>query len=173
MAFEHETPTQGATNDWLTPPYIFEALGFFDLDPCASVNQPWTTAYRMIFPPEDGLTARWKTKERVWLNPPYGQETYKWLNKLSTHAGGGIALTFARTETKGFFESVWGRAHSILFLSGRIRFHLPVTGERGRSNAGSPSVLIAYTERDGHYLRDSGLNGAYVRLVDNLVLIGE
>ena len=172
MAFKHELPTQGATNDWLTPPHIFKALGFFDLDPCASEDQPWETAYRMISPPENGLTARWKDGERVWLNPPYGKETYQWLNKLSTHAGGGIALTFARTETQGFFESVWGRAHSILFLSKRINFHVPVTGERGKSNAGSPSVLIAYSERDANMLKASNLNGAYVRLVDNLTLIG-
>lgn len=27
--------------EWLTPPYILEALGGFDLDPCAPEFRPW------------------------------------------------------------------------------------------------------------------------------------
>jgi hypothetical protein len=34
----------GGTDDWITPPGIIEALGPFDLDPCASVGQPWPCA---------------------------------------------------------------------------------------------------------------------------------
>jgi len=32
--------TVAGTEVWLTPPYILEALGAFDLDPCASLDRP-------------------------------------------------------------------------------------------------------------------------------------
>lgn len=31
----HQRPNAGLSDDWLTPPEIIEALGPFDLDPCA------------------------------------------------------------------------------------------------------------------------------------------
>ena len=30
--------------EWLTPPYVLDALGEFDLDPCSPVVRPWDTA---------------------------------------------------------------------------------------------------------------------------------
>ncbi len=37
------------------------------------------------------------------------------MKKMADH-NNGIALSFARTETAWFFESVWGRASAILFI---------------------------------------------------------
>ena len=152
-------PNAGLTDDWLTPPHIIKALGPFALDPCASRNQPWRTASKMIVPPDDGLTATWIG--RVWLNPPYGKELYLWLEKLASH-GNGIALTFARTETKGFVEWVWKRAHGLLFLDGRLHFCYPETGEPAKGNSGGASVLIAYGRVDAAILQQCGLPGTYV-----------
>ena len=98
---------------------------------------------------------------RVWLNPPYGRETFSWLNKLSTHRN-GIALIFARTETKGFHKEIWEKAHSIFFFKGRISFH-KVCGEKGNC-ANAPSCLISYNSLNTQYLRNSGLNGRLVIL---------
>lgn len=95
----------GATVEWLTPPEILLALGEFDLDPCCPPVMPWVTAKTMLNPSCDGFSADWSG--RVWLNPPYGGETQKWLAKLAAH-GNGIAFIFARTETRMFFDSVWG-----------------------------------------------------------------
>jgi len=39
----------------------------------------------------------------------------QWLEKLKYH-GNGIALIFARTETKCFFEHIWNDADAILFF---------------------------------------------------------
>ena len=36
----HQRPHRGATDVWLTPPHMIAALGPFDLDPCAAVDQP-------------------------------------------------------------------------------------------------------------------------------------
>jgi len=152
-------PNAGLTSDWLTPPYIIKALGHFELDPCASKNQPWSTATTMITPPNDGLAFDWHG--RVWLNPPYGKELYRWLEKLAKH-GNGIAITFARTETKGFVDWVWKRADALLFLDGRLHFCYPITGKPAQGNSGGASVLIAYGLSNARALRLCGLPGTLV-----------
>lgn len=137
----HERPIN-LTDDWLTPRYIIEALGEFDLDPCASLGEgQMTTAKRMIRLPEDGLEAAWNG--RVWLNPPYSRFAIgRWLQRLADH-GDGIALVFARSDSKWFQNHVLRRANAILWMSGRIRFLLP-DGQPAPNTAGAPSVLAAY-----------------------------
>lgn len=154
----HTKPNNGTTNDWITPEYILKALGEFDLDPCASITQPWPTAKKMYNIDDDGFNKAWFG--RVWLNPPYGKETGRWLLKLAEHKR-GIALVFARTETKMFFESVWSKAHSIFFFEGRLFFFKP-DGTRGKTNAGGPSVLISYSRRDSEDIETSNLKGKHI-----------
>lgn len=151
----HES-TRALTTTWLTPPAIFEPLGPFDLDPCA--HPDWPTAERRIVLPEDGLAAEWEG--RVWLNPPYSSEAWVWLERLAEH-GSGTALIFARTETRGFRTQVWEKADSLLFLHGRLKFHLP-DGSVAKGGAGAPSVLVAYSAFDSFRLRTSGLSGTFV-----------
>lgn len=35
--------TKNGKDEWLTPPYIIDSLGVFDLDPCSPINRPWDT----------------------------------------------------------------------------------------------------------------------------------
>ena len=159
----HTTPNEGASPDWLTPPELIDALGPFDLDPCASVNQPWRTATRQYHLPANGLILPWHGF--LWCNPPYGRDTWAWLDRMAEHRN-GIALTIARTETVGFFEQVWKKADSLLFLEGRLFFHHPVTGARAASNSGGPSVLIGYGDMATSRLVDlekGGVGGAFVQ----------
>lgn len=149
-----------SSDDWITPKYIIEALGPFDLDPCASTLQPWETALRSLTLKDDGLQSPWRG--RVWLNPPYGRETGKWLLRLREHFY-GTALIFARTETKMFFETVWEGASAVMFLRGRVRFFKP-SGESGRWTGGAPSVLVAYGKYDSNRLCISTLDGKFIRL---------
>lgn len=149
------------TTTWLTPPHVIEALGKFDVDPCAAPSpRPWPTATRHIELPEDGLEATWEG--RVWLNPPYSFAAWKWLSKLAEH-GRGTALIFARTETAGFVEQVWGKATGVLFLHGRLYFH-KADGTRAGANSGAPSCLVAYGQDDADRLMTCGLPGTYVPL---------
>lgn len=154
----HHRPHEGETNDWLTPPEIIEALGPFDLDPCASVGQPWPTATTHYTIEDDGLSKPWVGL--VFCNPPYGPHAWRWLERLATHDL-GIALTFARTETKGFFTWGWERADAMLFLRSRLHFHHP-DGTRAAHNSGAPSVLLAYGGTAVKRLEASGLDGAFV-----------
>lgn len=146
------------THDWLTPPEIIEAIGPFDLDPCASLHQPWRTAAKQYTIEDDGLKQPWHG--RVWCNPPYGPFATPFLQRLAAH-GDGVTLTFARTETKVFQAHVWPHASAVLFLAGRLRFRLPGGGHSGP--AGAPSVLIAYGDECADLLQSSGLRGFFVR----------
>jgi len=147
-------------DEWLTPPEIIKALGKFDLDPCAPIIRPWDTARHHFTIENDGLSCLWYG--RVWCNPPYGLEAAKWLNKLAEH-GDGIALIFARTETKMFFDQVWNKADSLLFIEGRLFFH-HVNGEKAKHNSGAPSVLISYDMTNSYILKNSNIKGKFIQL---------
>jgi len=147
-------------DEWLTPPHIVEALGDFDLDPCSPINRPWDTAKYHYSEIDNGLMKDWHG--RVWCNPPYGNNTGDWLGKLSAH-GDGIALIFARTETRLFFEYVWNRATAVFFIKGRLHFHY-VDGSRAKANAGAPSVLVAYGSGNANALRNTTIKGQFITI---------
>jgi hypothetical protein len=77
----------------------------------------------------------------VWLNPPYGPHTETWLRRLAAH-GNGIALVFARTETRWWHETV-GCADAVCFIAGRLTF-VDHHRQPGKFNSGAPSALVAY-----------------------------
>lgn len=182
------------TTTWLTPPHVIDALGgaeSFDLDPCTIAGSPIPTARASYCLPADGLALAWDG--RVWINPPYTTgEVDGWLSKLGDH-GRGAALIFARTETECFHKQVWRRASGLLFLHGRLHFHYPEIAALDRcgaghtwarreadnpknraewccvcgvakANAGAPSVICAYGQRDLDRLAACDLAGALVPL---------
>lgn len=159
QGFLHGFRSAEAKDEWLTPPEIIQALGTFDLDPCSPVNRPWPTAVHHLTVVDDGLMHEWNG--RVWMNPPYGDETGVWLNRLADH-GNGVALVFARTETAWFFEYVWKRAAAVFFFRGRVSFY-HVNGDQGDA-AGAPSCLVAYGAANVIALRQSGIAGITVEL---------
>lgn len=156
--------TVAATDVWLTPPHIIKALGHFDLDPCSSLDRPWDTADKHFTIDDDGIAQPWAG--RVWCNPPYGKAMNPFLKKMVEH-NNGIALIFARTETRAFFDYVWDKADAILFLKGRLRFHYPDGAQGG--TAGSPSVLIAYGAENVKALEECNLDGKMVYLKERNV----
>lgn len=164
-----------ATVEWLTPPEVLAALGAFDLDPCAPIEQPWPTAARRFTVLDDGLAQAWDG--RVWLNPPYENgEIERWLGRMVEH-NRGTALIFARTETEAFRNGVWRAASAILFMHGRIHFHVGeafsvvrtrqtfAAGDRAKGNAGAPTVLVAYGADDADVLAECGIAGQFVPLL--------
>ena len=78
------------TDDWYTPPYIFEALNLqFEMDVCSPPNGvPWIPAKQFLSLLDDGLTTDWIGK--VWMNPPYS-DPLPWIDKFIAH-GNGVAL---------------------------------------------------------------------------------
>lgn len=55
----HTLPNQGKTNEWLTPPWLLDVLGPFDLDPCSPIRRPWPTADMHYTAEDDGLSQPW------------------------------------------------------------------------------------------------------------------
>ena len=146
-------------DEWLTPPEIIKSLGKFDVDPCTPINRPWDTAKIHYNKNDDGFTKEWHG--RVWCNPPYGKETFKWINKLAAH-GNGMTLIFARTETLGFHREVWNKANAIFFFKGRLKFHY-VDGTQGEC-ANAPSCLVAYGQNNVEAIKNANLNGKLIIL---------
>ena len=146
--FGHETPYEGETNDWITPEWIIAAFNedgddyYFDLDPCASLTQPWKCAKEQFTITNDGLIRAWPKGANVFLNPPYGPHTQKWVQRLAGH-GNGIALIFARVETQLWQDFIFPTAHGFLFPRKRIQFCRP-DGTTPKSSSGAPSALIAW-----------------------------
>jgi len=127
-------------NEWLTPLSMIKILGPFDLDPCFSEPRPWETAKKYYTEKDNGLSKVWDGF--VWCNPPYGQSTAHWLNRMASHKR-CIGLIFARTETKMFRKYIWEKAKAVLFLYGRISFYHS-SGQKANNCAGAPSCLIAW-----------------------------
>jgi len=155
------------TDTWLTPPELIKSLGDFDLDPCTPLNMPWPTAKNHYTIKDDGLKSPWFG--RVWLNPPYGRELIKWMEKMSLHLN-GVSLIFARTDTKAFQDYIFPFASSILFIKGRLTF-LDIKGNPGISNGGAASVLIAYGEDNVQAIHESGIDGKHVFLQSQPILL--
>ena len=155
---------RSTTDVWLTPPYVISDLGgaeSFDLDPCAPENRLWDTAKAHFTATDNGLCQPWSG--RVWLNPPYRRsEIGKWLARMAGH-NCGVSLIFARTETQHFCRFVWEACEALLFLEGRLTFHLP-DGRLASKNSGAPSVLCAYGVDDADVLAGSSLPGRFVPL---------
>jgi hypothetical protein len=156
------------SNRWLTPNWIVEALGDFDLDPCGAPGHSLAAVTYQIDDGEDGLLLPWNG--RVWLNPPYGKEAAPFLKKMVEH-GSGIAFIFARTETKMFFNYVWESASAILFLKGRVKFLNEDFVAPAAANA--PSVLIAYSDFDAEVLRQCSIPGKFIDLRLNEAVVSE
>lgn len=132
-------PSIGATDEWYTPAYIFEALGcFFDLDVAAPVGGPKHVPC-LTYYYERGLERDWHGV--VWANPPFGGRNglEPWLDKFARH-GNGIALTPDRTSAP-WFQRMAAQADAILFLSPKVKFERP-DGSLGNS-PGTGTALFA------------------------------
>lgn len=159
MSMSSHQSARPKSTTYLTPPEWVARLGPFDLDPCAAPSpRPWPTASQHIELPEDGLSAEWRG--RVWCNPPFGREAEAWAARMALH-GNGVLLLPARTETRTWYASIWGKADAVCFVRGRPHFHA-ADGERHPYNSGCPIALIAYGEANTEALRCADL-GVVVR----------
>jgi hypothetical protein len=144
----------GQSDEWYTPPEIFDALGLtFDYDVASPGRDHWVPALNVYTKWHDGLKQPWDG--RVFMNPPFGGRNGQvpWLEKFIAHAD-GIAIVPARTSAKWFHDLV-PKCHGVLFPKGKTKFHRP-DGTIGKS-PGTGIVILAMGEVCCEALKKSGL----------------
>ncbi len=103
----------GKRSNWRTPEKLYRELDeevHFNFDPCP------------IDPKVDGLKISWK--DRNFVNPPYGREIRKWLEKGYLESCKGKLVVFlipSRTDTIWWHKFVM-MADEIRFIKGRLKF---------------------------------------------------
>lgn len=134
----------GKSDEWYTPPYIFDALGCeFDLDVACPKDLSKIFVPARAFITSDSLSLDWTGF--VWMNPPFGGRNGKeiWLDKIRAH-GNGIALVPDRTSAP-WWQKAASEACAHMQVAGKIKFFTP-----SGNTADSPSTgttLLAYGER--------------------------
>lgn len=157
-------PCIGASDEWYTPRYVFDALGEnFDLDVAgAAIGDHVPTNHRIV-PPRCGLTEPWAGF--VWMNPPFGGRNglVPWLDKFFEH-GSGIALTPDRTSAP-WWQDAAVRSDAHLLTRGKVKFLRP-DGSVGAS-PGAGVTLWAAGDRAVKALvraQHAGLGAVFVRV---------
>lgn len=146
----------GKTDEWYTPPHVFEAMrSTFDLD-VASPGQdvtPWIPASAFIT--AGSLDREWEGY--VWMNPPFGGRNglVPWLEKFTAH-GDGVCLVPDRTSAPWWQEYAL-RMDLILFVRPKIKF-IGVDGTPGRSPA-QGTCLMAIGISGARALVEAAKNG--------------
>lgn len=159
-------PCVGATDEWYTPRYIFDALGAnFDLDVSAPIGGPRHVPASAYLTAEDnGLARPWYGT--VWMNPPFGGRNglVPWLDRFFDH-GDGIALTPDRTSAP-WWQEANRKADATLFVAGKIKFERP-DGSTGKS-PGSGTTLFAAGFEAVSALRRASASGLGVTMVKDI-----
>ena len=142
----NEVHFMSKTNEWATPDVLFaqiaETWGPFTLDPCATEEN--AKCKRFYTMQDDGLSQSWQG-ESVFMNPPYGRQISKWIEKAyhEVHKNNGITtravcLIPARTDTSYWHDYVM-RSDEICLIRGRVCFE---GGGGGR--APFPSCVVVF-----------------------------
>jgi len=131
------------TDEWGTPQDLFDKLseefGGFDLDVCADATNHKCERYfdKSI----DGLAQEWSGT--VWMNPPYGREIGKWMEKAYESSKSGttvVCLVPARTDTAWWHD--YAAKGEVRFFRGRLKF----VGQAGQPMKSAPfhSALVIF-----------------------------
>jgi len=119
-----------------TPQDFFDKLNeefHFTLDVCATDENAKCENY--YTKQDDGLKQLWQGI--VWMNPPYGREIGRWMEKADKSSKNGatvVCLVPARTDTKWWHEYVIH--HEVRFIKGRLKFG------NAKNSAPFPSAVI-------------------------------
>lgn len=131
----HWERAQGASVEWYTPKYVFDALGCtFDLDVAHPPQRTHVPCTRWIT--QGGLDATWDGF--VWLNPPYAGRgsLAPWLERFISHID-GIALLPDRTSAD-WFQKYWRGQHiHLAMFTPKISFLRPDGSKGAQPSNGS------------------------------------
>lgn len=141
---EHDTPIE-----FFAP--ISDAIGGFDLDPCASDSSDLAETN---LTKEDGGLREWWGK--TYMNPPYS-DVSDWMEHANQqHQHGNtdliVALVFARSSTQ-WFHNYATEADVLCFVEGRLTFGGAENSAPAPSMVAvwgsAPDALIRVLEKEG------------------------
>jgi site-specific DNA-methyltransferase (adenine-specific) len=128
--------------EWSTPQDFFDtqnAAWHFTLDPCATTKN--AKCAKFYTKKHNGLTQDW-SKDRVWMNPPYGREIGAWMRKAYEESLRGalvVCLVPSRTDTAWWHD--YAAKGAVRFIRGRLQFG-------GHSNSAPfPSAIVVFKPR--------------------------
>jgi len=139
-------------NDCLrTPKYITDALGTFNLDPCAGEHTNIATFNLWDGRGENGLTAEWNGF--VWCNPPFSQKEI-WAQKMIEHNNGILILP--ERGSAPWFGPLAKKTGCYFVMGKKINF------EGGSSSNNLGSILFPFGDLAVQRIAQSGLPGHFV-----------
>uniref|UniRef100_A0A6M3IYA1 Putative methyltransferase n=1 Tax=viral metagenome TaxID=1070528 RepID=A0A6M3IYA1_9ZZZZ len=113
------------TNEWETPQVLFDKLDdefHFTLDPCATKDNAKCQKY--YTKDQNGLLFDWSS-DVVFMNPPYGGHTGKWLSKAWHDSLNGaivVCLIVSSTDRSYWHDFIFPHASEIRWVRGRVTF---------------------------------------------------
>lgn len=130
------------TDMWATPQEFFNQLDKvfrFETDVCALPENAKCQQY--YTPDTDGLQQQWTGV--CWMNPPYGREIGKWVEKAFRSAKDNgatvVCLLPARVDTR-WWHDYCGNGE-VKFLKGRLKFG------NATNSAPFPSAVVVFRPR--------------------------
>jgi len=129
--------SSGKSNEWYTPPYVFDALGVeYTLDvahPRCKTFSPCRNYYSC-----KSLSRHWYGF--VWMNAPFEKRNglVPWLDKFFEH-GYGIALTPDRTSVD-WWQDAENRCDALFHVKGKIKF-IDQFGNEGKSPSNGTTLF--------------------------------
>ncbi|GED71201.1 DNA N-6-adenine-methyltransferase of bacteriophage [Brevibacillus reuszeri] len=145
------------TNVWETPQDLFDKLNEifrFTTDVCALPDN--AKCPQFFTPDQDGLKQEWTGT--CWMNPPYGREISKWVQKAYEAAQQGatvVCLVPARTCSEWWHR--YCMQGEIWFIRHRLKF--------GGSKINAPfpnAVVIFRAGTDGHSYKAIDRHGNFI-----------
>lgn len=130
------------TDMWATPFDFFnyyDSMYDFTVDVCASKENAKCPKFFTI--EDDGLAQEWNGN--CWMNPPYGREIGKWMEKAYESSQQGalvVCLVPSRTDTKWWHD--FAMKGDIEFIKGRLKFG------NAKNSAPFPSAVITFKPKE-------------------------
>lgn len=152
-----------ADQTWNTPRWFLDRVESalcqrIGLDPCSNATSEVRAIveYRLERD-QDGLALPWRGFGPVFVNPPFGREITKWMERCSTEGQGAeiVALVPARTDT-AWWHGAAISADAIILWRGRIAFRIR---DKDRGNAPFPSSIFYWGARRAQFLHEFSRDG--------------
>lgn len=141
-------------NDTLrTPKYIIDALGKFDLDPCAGEKTQIGKINWWEGRSENGLSNEWIGF--VFCNPPFSEKEL-WIEKMIKHRNGILLLP--ERGSAPWFGKLAEQSDKYFVIGKKINF------DGGSSSSNIGSVFFLFGEEAIKRINESGLPGHLVHI---------